>query len=43
MAKPINIADSASRLDPHPSLTSPRRRSRRDMTARSHVRVSAQV
>jgi hypothetical protein len=43
MAKPINIADSASRLDPRPSLASPKRLSRRDMTARSRVRVSAQV
>ena len=43
MAKPINILDSASRLDPHPPLSSQPRRLRRDMTARSQVPVSAQV
>ena len=42
MAKAIFSANSARCPDPHPSLTSPRRRSRRDMTARSRVRVSAQ-
>jgi len=43
MADTMNSADSASRLDPRPSLSSQPRRLRRDMTARSQVPVSAQV
>ncbi len=43
MAKAISIPDSVSRLDPHPSLTMPARRSRRGMSARNRVRVLAQV
>ena len=43
MAKAVCSADSAFRLDPHPSLTVPPRRLPRDMSARSRVRVRAQV
>ena len=42
MAKPINIADSASRLDPHPPLTLPTRLWRRATSARPRMRVSVQ-
>ena len=43
MAKASFSADSAFRLDPHPSPTVPSRRLPRDMSARSRVRVQAQV
>ena len=43
MADIMNSADSAFRLDPHPSPTVPPRRLPRDMSARSRVRVRAQV
>ena len=42
MAKAIFSADSARCPNPHPPLITPTRPSRRDMTARSYVRVSAQ-
>ena len=43
MAKAISNADSAFRLDPHPSQNVPPRCLPRDMSARSRVRARAQV